>query len=126
MKTCAIYAIRHRTTGKLYIGQARDLDNRRAAHFSALRRNRHRNRHLQRAFNLYGANAFEFITLEVLPSPATLDAQERHHIAANRSADPSHGYNAESGGRRNHNPTTATRATMTRAQQARRNREYSV
>jgi group I intron endonuclease len=126
MKTCAIYAIRHRASGKLYIGQARDLSNRKSSHFAALRCNRHKNRHLQAAFNLHGPDAFDFIIMETLPSPDRLDERERFLIKANRSDNPDHGYNHESGGRRNHQVTLPTRARMTIAQQIRRNREYSI
>jgi group I intron endonuclease len=126
MKTCAIYAITNRVNGKIYIGQTRDLANRKSAHFAALRLNRHRNRHLQAAYNRHGAGSFAFSVLEILPSPGQLDNREMTHISLHRSTNPAHGYNAETGGRRNHNITLATRATMTRAQQIRRNREYSI
>jgi len=126
MKTCAIYAIINRATNKIYIGQTRDISNRRSSHFAALRLNRHRNRHLQAAFNKYGANAFAFRILEIVHSPFQLDDREKTHISLHHSTDPRYGYNSESGGRRNHNITISTRLNMTRAQQIRRNREYSI
>jgi group I intron endonuclease len=43
-----------------YIGQTVDLESRIKHHLSALRGSRHKNTHLQRAFNLYGPNAFRF------------------------------------------------------------------
>jgi len=59
-----IYAIEHIPTNKMYVGSSIDFRVRRNQHFSDLRRNRHTNLHLQRAFAKYGESNFRFIVLE--------------------------------------------------------------
>lgn len=59
-----IYQITNQTNGKRYIGSATNLKNRWAVHLCALRKGRHYNEHLQRAFKKYGEDAFVFSVLE--------------------------------------------------------------
>lgn len=59
-----IYSIGNKVNGKIYIGSSFNLEKRRSQHFSNLRHARHGNIHLQRAWNLYGENAFEFEVVE--------------------------------------------------------------
>ena len=47
-----IYRIRNIKNGKIYIGQSVDISHRWACHLYDLRNNRHKNPHLQRAYNL--------------------------------------------------------------------------
>lgn len=55
-----IYEVRNNITDSTYIGSAINLDRRRSVHFSLLRKNLHPNIHLQRAWNKYGNDSFEF------------------------------------------------------------------
>jgi group I intron endonuclease len=50
---------------KFYIGSAMNLNQRRDRHWFELRNNRHSNEHLQRAWNLHGADNFVFKSLVV-------------------------------------------------------------
>lgn len=59
-----IYKIVNKLNGKIYIGSAVNLSNRKSSHFSKLRKNKHFNNHLQNSFNKYGKDNFEFIILE--------------------------------------------------------------
>ena len=59
-----IYKIVNLENNKVYIGSAKNLNERCDRHFSDLNKNTHRNKHLQRAFNLYGKSVFEFVVLE--------------------------------------------------------------
>lgn len=61
--TTGIYAILNKVNGKRYIGSSKNMKRRWCSHSSNLRLNRHRNIYLQRAWNKYGEDAFEFIVL---------------------------------------------------------------
>ena len=120
-----IYSILNTANGKRYIGQSVSLARRKSYHFNALRQSRHKNRHLQAAFNRYGSKAFRWSVLEVLPMTATIPAlntAERRWIALHASNNPRHGYNVESGGLTAPRATGATRLLMQKAQGLRRNR----
>jgi group I intron endonuclease len=55
-----IYKFLNKITGDFYIGSAVYCANRKGQHLWALRNNRHRNRHLQSAWNKYGEANFSF------------------------------------------------------------------
>ena len=55
-----------------YIGQTRNLKNRKAAHLSYLRGGYHGNSRLQRAFDKYGENAFTFEVLLICEPTASI------------------------------------------------------
>ena len=55
-----IYQIRNLITGRVYIGQSICLNKRVNDHFSALRRGKHNNKHLQNSFNKHGESNFIF------------------------------------------------------------------
>lgn len=60
MRRAGIYKITNIHNGKSYIGSAVNLYARKHIHFSTLKTNKHKNRHLQNAYNKYGKEAFEF------------------------------------------------------------------
>ena len=62
-----IYAIICRVNGKKYYGSTRNFPKRKREHWCTLRRNYHRNIHLQRAWNKYGESAFDFIIVQRVP-----------------------------------------------------------
>lgn len=55
-----IYKIINNVDGKLYIGSAQNLNERKKEHFSLLKNNKHYNIYLQRAVNKYGITNFKF------------------------------------------------------------------
>lgn len=59
-KKSGIYKIVCTANGKVYVGSAVILSKRKREHYSALRSNRHHNKHLQRAFNKYKEGCFVF------------------------------------------------------------------
>lgn len=76
-----IYLITNTTDGKQYVGSSVDMPKRWRIHLNGLRRNTHRNIHLQRAFNRDGESAFTFTILECC-SAENLTAREQHWIDA--------------------------------------------
>jgi group I intron endonuclease len=80
-KFSGIYKIENILNGDMYIGQAAILENRERNHFYTLRKNTHRNRHLQRAFNKYGEDSFIFeILLICEKDKETLTYYEQHYV----------------------------------------------
>ena len=59
-----IYAIKNKVSGKIYIGQSTNIENRWYKHKTSLRHNYHGNYHLQCSWNKYGEDSFEFSVLE--------------------------------------------------------------
>jgi group I intron endonuclease len=68
MKTSGIYKIVNKVNGKYYVGSSLDIfgepHGRFYQHKAHLKCQRHYNKHLQRAWNKYGPDAFEFIVVE--------------------------------------------------------------
>lgn len=74
MKEHVIYSIDCKKNGKCYIGRTSDPKRRQQDHFCSLRGRRHRNAHLQAAFNKYGETSFSWRVLIVCKSEQ--DARE--------------------------------------------------
>lgn len=55
-----IYSIRNVINNNVYIGSAVNFIKRKNNHFNCLSKNKHKNIHLQRAYNKYGKDNFEF------------------------------------------------------------------
>lgn len=106
-----IYSIHNTVTGKRYIGLSVDVEKRMAQHRYALRRSVHYNEHLQRSFNLYGENSFDFRVLERV-SAEMLEIRERAWIEYYHSNVDSSGYNGDSGGRSGRRCSVETRRKM--------------
>lgn len=90
-----IYMIRNKINGKVYIGQTIDLENRWMQHRSRLKCEKHENKHLQAAYNLYGKDAFDYIFLEEC-NEDQLDEKETFYIQYYDSYNS--GYNQDLGG----------------------------
>ena len=79
-----IYALRNRVTGAAYIGGTWDYVARQQQHLDRLRSGRHPNHRLQAAWDLDGADAFEFEVLEEVvwsQDYRVSDAEQRHMSA---------------------------------------------
>lgn len=61
---CGVYKIVNKINGKVYIGSSCDVKSRWSHHRSDLCRGVHHNRYLQRAWDKYGSDAFEFYLVE--------------------------------------------------------------
>lgn len=75
-----IYQIENRTNGKRYVGSAANLVKRWRQHLQALRRGDHHNRHLQRAFDKHGEDAFEVSLLAPVENRLQLIPREQHYL----------------------------------------------
>lgn len=62
-----VYMIENKKNGMRYVGQSDNIKKRWVQHRGDLRRNRHDNDHLQKAFNKYGEESFSFRILEEVP-----------------------------------------------------------
>ena len=63
-KTSGIYKITCTLSGKIYIGQSKNMSYRVSSHKRDLRKNIHRNTYLQNSYNKYGLDNFKFEELE--------------------------------------------------------------
>jgi group I intron endonuclease len=92
-----IYGIKNTVNGFWYIGQTRNIADRKYRHFLHLKQNRHYNKHLQNAYNKYGKQWFEFHILEET-NIDMLDMREKSWINYYKSNNKKFGYNKMSGG----------------------------
>ena len=79
MKQSGVYQIVNTLTRERYVGSSIDMRARWSKHQCDLRKNRHGNPNLQRAWDLYG-HVFEFEVLLDVPDPHDLIAAEQHFI----------------------------------------------
>lgn len=74
-----IYIIANTQNGMIYIGQAKDIRDRWRDHKNDLAKSKHKNRHLQNAYNKYGSDCFKYQILEYCPVEK-LDEREQHFL----------------------------------------------
>lgn len=88
-----VYVIRCLTNSKVYVGSAASsLSRRIVVHRSMLRSRIHYNSHLQRAWNKYGKDAFEFLVVERC-APDVCLVREQHWINHYCASDRKTGFN---------------------------------
>lgn len=102
-----IYKITNTVNGKIYIGQSRDLKQRRQDEILKQRVNRH----LKNSFKKYGVDKFQ---IEILAECdiEQLDELEKHFIAEYDSTNPMIGYNKTYGGRHKYKFSPEARQDM--------------
>lgn len=92
-----IYKIENKINHKIYIGLTNNIARRRSRHFADLRGNRHSNSFLQKEYNIYGANNFDFsIEFEGDVTSEEISQLERDYIQKYDSYV--NGYNQNQGG----------------------------
>lgn len=106
-----IYVITNLASGKPYIGSAVNLRARNAGHVWHLRKGSHRNKHLQSAFNKYGAELFSFRPL-LYCEPSHLLFYEQRAIDAALKAGPIYNINPTAGSRLGRKASDETKARM--------------
>lgn len=88
-----VYLIRCLASGEVYVGSSRTVRLRIATHRRALCKGAHFNAALQAAWDTYGASAFQFDVLELVPVDVPLRIVEARYIAALRAREPGRGFN---------------------------------
>lgn len=92
-----IYKITNIINGNIYIGLSKKLNKRFNSHKSCLRKNKHDNLHLQRAWNKYGESSFLFEILEECEA-SKLGEREKFWIDFYGGYESSNLYNMREGG----------------------------
>jgi len=90
--TSGVYCILNRVNMKSYIGSASNFISRWNGHLHDLRKNKHGNIHLQRAWNKYGEESFEFYMVDVCEKESLIKL-EQNYINLFKCSDKNHGYN---------------------------------
>jgi group I intron endonuclease len=93
MAVMGIYEILNRENGKFYIGSSVNIPKRWKRHLNELNNGCHGNDHLQRAWNKYGPEAFDFSIIEKVDKRATLLDREQHWLDHTKSYEYEIGYN---------------------------------
>jgi group I intron endonuclease len=92
-KTGGIYQIKNMINNKVYIGSTKYFYGRFKRHENNLLLNKHDNSHLQRAWNKYGENNFEFNVIEIVDNEDDLLNREQFWIDNFNSSNSDYGYN---------------------------------
>lgn len=87
-----IYRIRNIVNNKSYIGHAIDIRKRWLEHLNALRHGIHHSYHLQKSWDKYGEDSFEWTILEECEEDKLIE-REQHWMNLFHCADPKFGYN---------------------------------
>lgn len=88
-----IYYIRNTLNNKLYIGSSKNISNRIKHHSWQLNSNRHHNKHLQKSWNKYGEDNFEFGIIEIVDNIEELFDAEQAWMDYFESYNDKKGYN---------------------------------
>jgi group I intron endonuclease len=112
-----IYTITHIASGKTYVGQSNNCTKRWQHHKWCLRAQKHRNQPLQRAWNLYGPDAFEFaIAAQPIDPTSAVDIGEME-VAVLRNYP--HNYNLMEVGEPRLEASAETKAKLSAERKAR-------
>jgi len=91
-KISGVYKIVNTINGKMYIGSSIHINDRWKEHKRDLKNNKHHSKHLQRSFNKYGEDNFEFEIIEECEENETL-IKEQHYLDLYKTYDKNKGYN---------------------------------
>ena len=95
MRVSSIYAIRCKSTGKVYIGRSQNPNERMKQHLQNLKRgdNHYGTASFKEDFDKYGASDFEGYILEKSVMPVHFREREAFWINEYKATDPKYGYN---------------------------------
>ena len=94
---CGIYEIYNKVNNKRYIGRSIDIKYRWRQHKTQLRHGKHKNRHLQKAWDKYGEDNFVFNVIEECDRDS-LNEKEIYYISKYNTTKSEFGYNWTGGG----------------------------
>lgn len=109
-----IYQIKNIINNKIYIGRAINVFDRLKKHYSDLIQNKHFNEHLQRSFNKYKSNNFEYSIICAVPTEQ-LDLAEKSSIYMFTSIDDRFGFNKTTGGEGGYNRSEETKQKISKS-----------
>lgn len=116
-KISGIYYIKNIINNKLYIGQSVDVYARLSRHKTDLRGGRD-SRHLQKSYDKYGEDNFEFVLLMEC-AEEDLDFWEKYYIKKWDTQNENYGYNLDGGGSKSRLMSEETKALMSKAKKGR-------
>lgn len=95
LRVSSIYAIRCKTTGKVYVGRSQDPLERMKQHLQHLKRgdNHYGAASFKEDFDKYGVDDFECYILETGVAPTKFREREAFWISEYKATDPRYGYN---------------------------------
>lgn len=96
---CGVYQIKNLTNGKVYVGSSKNIAKRFYEHKRTLQKNQHHSLKLQRAWNLYGEDAFSFSIVLHCAEDALIDLEQR---CIDYSFSQKNGYNVLPNAKSNH------------------------
>ena len=76
MKKSGIYSIKNKITHKIYVGSAIDINDRWRCHIKDLKNNKHHSPYLQKSWNKYGTEMFEFQILEECEKEVLIEREQ--------------------------------------------------
>lgn len=91
-RICGVYSITNMVNNKVYIGSSVDIYGRWSHHKSHLNKNTHHNSYLQRAWNKYGEEKFEFKIIEKCSEDKCIETEQRWYEYY-QSGNKKYGYN---------------------------------